>query len=77
MVARNSQNVLPAPASGGNEEQSADGKYYPIEVGSDASAMSVTLNDLQQKAFLSNFLMYRYGDWHQKILERIKRGQQP
>lgn len=69
VVARNSKNIKVTSIA----DEVVDGSYYPIKVGADVSAMVVTLNDLQEKAFASNYLMYKYGGWHQEILRRIKR----
>ena len=48
------------------------GQYKPFFTGSDASAMAWTLIALQEKSFLSNSLMYKYDEWHNKIVERIQ-----
>ena len=48
------------------------GQYKPFFKGSDASAMAWTLIALQEKTFTSNSLMYKYSDWHDRIMERIQ-----
>ena len=48
------------------------GQYKPFFTGSDASAMAWTLIALQEKSFQSNNLMFKYGEWHNKILGRIQ-----
>ncbi len=32
-----------------------------------------TLIALQENSFLCNSLMYKYGEWHNKIMERIQK----
>ena len=76
VVARSSTNVKVTSVSGEVTDETTDGSYFPIEIGADVSAMVATLNDLQEKAFFSNYLMYKYGKWHQGILNRIKRENQ-
>ena len=49
------------------------GQYKPFLTGSDASAMLWTLIALQENSFLCNSLMYKYGEWHTKIMERIQK----
>ena len=51
------------------------GQYHPFVTGSDASAMAWTLIALQENAFLCNSLMYKYGEWHNKIVDRIQNDQ--
>ena len=51
------------------------GHYKPFFTGSDASAMAWTLIALQEKSFLSNNLLYNYGEWHNKIVDRIQNVQ--
>ena len=51
------------------------GQYHPFFTGSDASAMAWTLIALQGNAFLCNSLMYKYGEWHNKIVDRIQNVQ--
>ena len=48
------------------------GQYRPFSTGPDASAMTWTLIALQENAFLCNSLMYKYGEWHNKIMARIQ-----
>ena len=55
----------------GNSEP-VSGTFFPIETGSDASAMVVTLLDLQQKSEMSNHLIYKHGELHNKIISQIK-----
>ena len=50
------------------------GEYYPFFTGSDASAMAWILINLQEKAFISNSLLYRYREWHNKIVVRMWSG---
>ena len=49
------------------------GQYYPFFTGSDVSALVWTLNEIQNKAFLGNILLFKYGEWHNRIMERIQR----
>ena len=65
MVVKNSDGT-PDP------RQLSIGQYYPFSTGSDASAMLWTLNSLQEKSFLSNHLLFKYDEWHTKIMERIQ-----
>ena len=44
-------------------------------VSPDTSAMAWILIALQENAFLSNHLLYKYDEWYNKIVERILRGQ--
>ena len=74
VVARNSKNV--GGTSSAAADKVEDGNYYPIKAEPDVSAMVVTLNDLQQKAFFSHYLRYDYGKWTQEILERVKKEEQ-
>lgn len=48
------------------------GQYHPFFKGSDASAMAWSLNAVQHNVFLCNCLLYKYDDWHTKIVERIQ-----
>ena len=38
--------------------------------------MAWTLTNLQEKAFLSNHLLYKYDEWYNKIVERIQGRQE-
>ncbi len=49
------------------------GQYYAFFVGPDVSALAWTLNAITEKAWLSNNLLFKYGEWHNKIVERIQR----
>ena len=49
------------------------GQYKTFITKPDISAMGWILNELQQKTFLGNHLMWKYGEWHNKIMNRIQR----
>lgn len=51
------------------------GQYQPFFVAPDTLAMAWKLIALQENAFLSNHLLYKYGEWYNKIVERILGGQ--
>ena len=49
------------------------GQYKTFTTSPDISALGWTLNELQQRTFLSNHLLFKYDEWHNKIMERIQR----
>ncbi len=49
------------------------GQYKVFTTAPDVSAIGWILNELQQKAFLSNHLLFKYDSWHNKVMERIQR----
>ena len=55
-----------------NPDQPGVGLYHTFTTGADVSAMLWTLEALREKAFLSSNLMYKYDEWHKKILARIQ-----
>ena len=54
-------------------DQPIEGQFHPFFTGSDVSALGWTLNEIQDKASFSNFLLFKYGEWHKRIMERIQR----
>lgn len=60
-------NLDGTPAS----DQPEIGQYHPFFIASDTLAMAWTLIALQERAFLSNHLLYKYDEWHNKIMDRI------
>lgn len=49
------------------------GQYHPFLAGPDVSALGWTLNEIQSKASMANMLLFKYVDWHNKIMTRIQR----
>lgn len=49
------------------------GQYKTFTTSSDISAMGWILNELQQRAFMSNHLLFKYDAWHNEVMERIQR----
>ena len=56
-----------------DEVQPEIGQYKTFNTGSDVSAICWILNALQQKAFLGSHLLFKYDEWHNKIMDRIQR----
>ena len=52
--------------------QPVSGSFFPMETGSDVSAMVITLLNLQEKVNTSNHLIYKHGELHNKLIEQIK-----
>lgn len=57
-------------------DQPEIGQFEPFFVDPDASAMAWILIALQEEAFLSNHLLYKYDQWYNKIVERIQADQE-
>ena len=51
-------------------DQPEIGQFHPFLVGSDISAMVWTLAALQERAFLSAHLRYKFDEWHDNIISR-------
>ena len=56
-----------------DSHQPETGQFKLFLTGSDASALGWILLNIQEKAFLSNHLLYKYGDWHNEVVRRIQK----
>ena len=61
------------PGGQPDANQPEDGQYHIFITSPDILTMGWILNELQQKTFLGNHLMFKYDEWHNRIMARIQR----
>ena len=50
------------------------GKYHHFDIEPDPIGLAFTLHAIQKRTFLSNFMAFQYGDLHNGMVDRIRRG---
>lgn len=56
-----------------DENQPEVGQFKAFITAPDVSAIGWILNELQQKAFVGNQLLFKYDEWHNQIMDRVQR----
>lgn len=52
--------------------QPAPGHYHTFTTSPDVAAMGWMLNNIQRIVFLSNHLMFKYDEWHNRMMELLQ-----